>query len=151
MRPTRLVAVLMVLVAGSPALAGRNVQLGLQLPAGFEVTEFADSRLANDIFSMTVDPRGRIVVSGPGYLRILVEDRATGRAGHAIDFAHDLREGAQGLLWEGNHLYVMADGGLRRYRVAKGGDRADGPSELIRSFRTGGEHNAHAIRRGPDG
>ncbi len=31
---------------------------GLRVPPGFVVTEFADSKLANDILSMTVDPRG---------------------------------------------------------------------------------------------
>ena len=56
-----------------------------------------------------------------------------------------------GLLWEGDTLYVTGDGGLRRYRDRDGDGRADGPSELIRAMKTGGEHNAHAIRRGPDG
>src|SRR5439155_5687668 len=55
------------------------------------------------------------------------------------------------LLWEGSVLYCVGDGGLRRYRVADGGDRAAGPSELLRAFRTGGEHEAHMLRRGPDG
>jgi hypothetical protein len=54
-----------------------------------------------------------------------------------------------GLLWEGDTLYAMGDGGLRRFRVKN--DKADGPSELLRAMKTGGEHAAHAIRRGPDG
>ena len=55
------------------------------------------------------------------------------------------------MLWEGETLYVTGDGGLRRYRVHKEDSRANGPSELIRAMKTGGEHAAHAIRRGPDG
>jgi len=39
---------------------------GLRVPNGFEVTQFADAKLANDIFCMAFDPRGRVVVSGPG-------------------------------------------------------------------------------------
>jgi hypothetical protein len=31
---------------------------GLRVPPGFEVTEFADSSLANDIFCLTLDPKG---------------------------------------------------------------------------------------------
>ena len=30
------------------------------MPAGFEVVEYADSSLANDIYTMTIDPKGRI-------------------------------------------------------------------------------------------
>jgi putative membrane-bound dehydrogenase-like protein len=132
-------------------LAARDVQLGLRVPPGFEVTEFADSKLANDIFCMTLDPRGRVVVSGRGYIRILIDDDNDGRADRAIDFASGPKDGAQGLLWEGSSLYFTGDGGLRRYRDENGDDRADGPSELIRAMNTGGEHHAHAIRRGPDG
>jgi putative heme-binding domain-containing protein len=128
-----------------------NVALGLRVPPGFEVTEYADGSLANDIFSMTLDPKGRVVVSGRGYMRILVDDHHAGRANRAIDFADGPKEGAQGMLWEGSWLYFTADGGLRRYPVAKGGDRAAGPSELVRAMKTGGEHASHAIKRGPDG
>src|SRR5438128_4719753 len=123
---------------------------GLRVPDGFEVTEFADGKLANDIFCMTVDPRGRVLVSGRGYLRILVEGK-DGRAERALDFAAGPKDGAQGLLWEGDTLYFTGDGGLRRYHDRDGDGRADGPSELIRKLKTGGEHDAHAIRRGPDG
>jgi putative heme-binding domain-containing protein len=122
---------------------------GLRVPPGFVVTEFADSKLANDIFCMTLDPRGRVVVSGSGYIRILVDDKGNGRAERAIDLAGAPRDGAQGLLWEGNHLYFTGDGGLRRFHVKN--DKTDGPSELIRAVKTGGEHDAHAIKRGPDG
>jgi putative heme-binding domain-containing protein len=120
-----------------------QVASGLRVPDGFEVVEVADSKLANDIFCMTFDPKGRVVVSGRGYVRIVDN-------GRAIEFAPGPRDGAQGLLWEGSGLYVVGDGGLRRYRTTDG-DKADGPSELIRKLRTGGEHEAHALRRGPDG
>ena len=69
----------------------------------------------------------------------------------SVEFADGPRDGAMGLLWEGDTLYVTGDGGLRRYRDRDGDGRADGPSELIRAMKTGGEHAAHAIRRGPDG
>jgi putative membrane-bound dehydrogenase-like protein len=128
-----------------------TVQHGLRVPAGFEVKEFAESSLANDIYTLTLDQHGRVVVAGRGYLRILVDDDGDGRADRAIDFADGPKDGAMGLLWEGDTLYVIGDGGLRRYRDRDGDGRADGPSELIRALRTGGEHDAHALRRGPDG
>jgi putative membrane-bound dehydrogenase-like protein len=131
------------------ALAGEPVEL--RVPPGFTVDEFADSTLANDIYRMTLDPRGRVVVAGRGYIRILDDENGDGRADRAIEFADGPRDGAMGLLWEGDALLVTGDGGLRRYRDRDGDGRADGPSELIRAMNTGGEHNAHAIRRGPDG
>ena len=65
---------------------------GLKVPPGFEVVEFADGKLANDIHCMTIDPKGRIVVSGRGYIRILVDDDGDGKADRAIDFA-DVAQG----------------------------------------------------------
>ncbi len=127
----------------APVLArADHVQHGLRVPDGFEVTEYAGSDLANDIYCMTIDPQGRVIVSGRGYVRILVDD-GKGKASRAIDFLAGPKDGAMGLLWEGDSLFVVGDGGLRRYR--------DGKPELIRALKTGGEHDAHALRRGPDG
>jgi putative heme-binding domain-containing protein len=123
---------------------------GLRLPDGFEATEFADSSLANDIYCMTLDPQGRVVVSGRGYIRLLLDDNGDGRADRALDFAGAPKDGAMGLFWEDDTLFCMGDGGLRRYREASGEGRKR-PPELIHPFRTGGEHQAHAMRRGPDG
>jgi putative membrane-bound dehydrogenase-like protein len=137
--------------AWAAVAAGQNVQAGLRLPAGFEAVEFAGDRLAHDIYTMTIDPKGRVVVAGRGYVRILADDDGDGKADRAIDFADTPRDGALGMLWEGDTLLVVGDGGLRRFRAAAGGDKADGPSELIRALRASGEHDAHDLRRGPDG
>jgi putative heme-binding domain-containing protein len=120
---------------------------GLRVPDGFEVVQYADGKLANDIFCMTFDPRGRVVVSGPGYIRLLIE--SDGRAERAVELVPGLHGGPQGLFWEGDYLYFTADGGLRRQLIRN--DKAVGPSQLIRRMKTGGEHEAHAIERGPDG
>jgi putative heme-binding domain-containing protein len=133
-----------------PVVAARadRVQHGLRVPDDFEVSEYAGSDLANDIYCMTIDPQGRVIVSGRGYTRILVDD-GRGKAARAIDFLAGAKDGAMGLLGEGDSLFVVGDGGLRRYRE-KGG-KPDGAPELIRALKTGGEHDAHALRRGPDG
>lgn len=124
---------------------------GLKVPIGFEVVEFADQTLANDIYRLTVDPRGRIVAAGRGYIRILVDDNGDGRANRAIQLADFPKDGAMGLLWEGDQLFFAGDGGLKQVRVDKTGERLEGPARLIRAMKTGGEHETHAIRRGPDG
>src|SRR5437588_8008996 len=134
------------LFSGASSARAQGVP-GLRVPPGFEVTEFADGRLANDIFCMTLDPKGRVVVSGRGYIRILIEDNHDGRANRAVQFAAGPKDGVQGMLWEGESLYVTGEGGLRRYGVRKSDGLADGPSELIRAMKTGGEHSSPAIRR----
>ncbi|MFO0878995.1 MAG: c-type cytochrome [Gemmataceae bacterium] len=127
-----------------------HVQSGLRLPKGFEVTEVADGALAADIHCLTLDPQGRPVVSGRGYIRLLVDDDGDGRLDRALDFADAPRDGAMGLHWDGNDLYCVGDGGLRVYRDAGGAGRTR-PSSLLFRCRTGGEHHAHAVGRGPDG
>jgi putative heme-binding domain-containing protein len=145
------IVLIVISACGSAAAAEpQATQYGLRVPAGFEVTEFAGSDLANDIFCMTLDPKGRVVVSGRGFVRLLLDEKKDGRATKAIDFAGAPKDGAMGLFWEGDDLYCMGDGGLRRWRDANGEGR-DKPPELLYRLKTGGEHEAHAIRRGPDG
>jgi putative membrane-bound dehydrogenase-like protein len=147
----RVVALLAFIVLLLPGRApGQDTPHGLKVPPGFEVTEFADASLANDIYCMTLDPKGRVVVGGRGYIKILVDDDGDGKADRAIAFADRPKDGAMGLFWEGKHLYVTGDGGLQRFTTTDG-DHADGPPQLIRKMKTGTEHGAHAILRGPDG
>lgn len=141
---------MMLALCGGPIIAAENMP-GLQAPDGFEVSQYADETLTPDAIRLTVDPQGRIVVSGPGYIRILIDADRDGRAERAEDFSTEPRGGAMGLLWEGDSLYYVGQGGLRRLTDADHDDRADGPSELIREVKASGEHDAHALRRGPDG
>src|SRR5262249_19742916 len=131
------------------ATGAQEPAAGLRVPPGFQVTDFAGSDLANDIYTLTIDPQGRIVVAGRGYIRILGDDDGGGRADPAIEVADSPKDGAMGLCWGGDTLYVTGDGGLRRLRIKE--VRGAGPSELLRAMKTGGEHTAHAIRRGRDG
>jgi putative heme-binding domain-containing protein len=133
------------------AVADDAAQLGIRAPSGFEVTEFAGPALANDIFSLSIDRLGRVVVSGRGYIRVLMDDDGDGRADRALDCPHAPSDGVQGMLWEDSSLFVTGDGGLRRYRIHADTGLPDGDGELIRKFKTGGEHDAHDIKRGPDG
>src|SRR5450755_5197028 len=122
----RLILLLCVFAFVSPGVFAQGTAPGLKVPPGFEVVEFADGKLANDIQVMTVDPKGRVIVAGRGYIRILIDDDGDGKADRALDFAAEPKDGAMGMLWEGDTLYVTGDGGLRRFRT-KTGDKADGP------------------------
>src|SRR4051794_375587 len=80
----------------SSALDAQTVQHGLRVPAGCEGDGFADSRLANDIYTMPVDPKGRVVVAGRGYLRLLIDREGDGRGDTAVDVAPGPKDGAMG-------------------------------------------------------
>src|SRR6188768_3980670 len=84
-------ALLGVLCAGAAA----DDALGVRVPEGFEVSLYADNELASDIFSMTIDSLGRVVVSGPGYVRILIDADGDGRAETFKQFADGPASGAQ--------------------------------------------------------
>lgn len=126
-------------------------QLGVQVPDGFEVTLFADDDLAHDIYSMTIDSYGRVVVSGAGYVKILVDADQDGKADEAKVFVNGPKSGAQGMYFAGPDLLCAGDGGLIRYKDRNSDDVADGPPDTFWKTKTGGEHDLHAMRKGPDG
>jgi len=138
-------------LTSASAADGGAEPIGLRVPKGFEVSRFADDSLAHDIYSMTIDAKGRVVVSGRGYIKILVDSDGDGTADKAVRFADGPKSGAQGMYFFGPDLLCTGDAGLIRYRDRNGDDRADGPPELFLKLQSGGEHDAHSIQRGPDG
>ncbi len=122
---------------------------GLRIPQGFRVSVFADETLANDTYAMTLDSRGRVVVTTRGSVSTLHDTDGDGRADRAEIFTAT-ETGGMGLCFDGNDLLFCGDGWLSRYRDADGDGHADGPPErLVPLVFT--EHGGHAIRKGPDG
>ena len=126
-------------------------EIGVRVPEGFEVTEFAGDELARDIYSMTIDSKGRIVVAGAGYVKILVDNNGDGKADEAKLFSEFPKSGAHGMYFNGRSLICIGDGGILRLKDADGNDKADGPPEVFLKMKTGGEHDVHSIQQGPDG
>ncbi len=100
---------------------------------------------------MTIDAFGRVVVSGPGYVRILIDANHDGVAESYKQFADGPATGAQGMFFLGRDLFCTGDAGLLRFQDKNQDDRADGPPEVFLRLKTGGEHYAHAVQKGPDG
>ncbi|WP_397569608.1 hypothetical protein [Schlesneria sp. T3-172] len=125
--------------------------IGVKVPDGFEVTEFAGDDLAHDIYSMTIDSKGRVVVSGAGFIKILIDNDGDGKADEAKVFSELPRSGAQGMCFIGRSLVCVGDGGLLRLDDANADDRADGPPDNFLKLKTGGEHDVHSVQQGPDG
>ncbi|SFI48925.1 PVC-type heme-binding CxxCH protein [Planctomicrobium piriforme] len=124
---------------------------GLKVPEGFQVTRFAGDDLAHDIFSMTIDSLGRVVVSGPGYVKILIDSDKDGIADRAQTFIDGPASGAQGMFFVGRDLLLAGGEGLIRYRDQDNNDQADGEPDVFLRIKAGNEHDLHAIRKGPDG
>lgn len=129
----------------------RADEIGVRVPEGFEVTEFAGDELAHDIYSMTIDSKGRVVVSGAGYVKILIDNNGDGKADEAKLFSELPKSGAQGMYFNGRSLVCVGDGGILKLKDADGNDKADGPPEVFLKLKTGGEHDVHSIQQGPDG
>ena len=128
----------------STTVTGQDSKLEIEVPAGFKITKVADDDLATNIFCMIVDPDGRPVVSGPGYIKTLIDSDSDGVYDQSSLAFDGPRDGAQGLMIESDKLYFVGDNGLWRHKDGE-------PATKILDIRTGPEHGAHAIRRGKDG
>lgn len=145
-----LITSLLIVQAGLAQNDAQN-DLPFAVPDGFVVSRVADDALAHDCFCMTLDGQGRPVISGPGYLRTLVDDNSDGTFDRAIEWTKSIKAGAQGLWFEKNTLYHVSDGGLWKSQDTNSDSVADQNPMRVLELPTGGEHDAHAIRRGPDG
>jgi putative membrane-bound dehydrogenase-like protein len=124
--------------------------LGLKVPEGFEVSLFADDAMAHNIYSMTIDAQGRVVVSGPGYVKILHDDNGDGRAERETLFSSLPKSGAMGMCFDGPDLICSGDKSVMRLRDKNDDGVADSEPEIWATLGNG-EHGAHGIVKGPDG
>src|SRR5688572_1483240 len=93
--------------------------LGLRIARGFRVTQYADASLANDIYAMTMDSRGDVLVTSRGYIRTLLDNNEDGIADSSREFGAT-GTGGMGLCFDGNDLMFVGDGFFSRYRDANG-------------------------------
>ena len=139
------------MLTGLIAPTSANGETGISVPDGFAVALFANDDLAHDIHSLTFNAAGQVVVSGPGYVRTLIDADGDGKADSAREFAAAPETGAQGMCFLGPHLVCSGDAGLQMFRDDNRDGKADGPPEVFLRIQAGSEHNVHAIRKGPDG
>ncbi|MGE0608938.1 MAG: hypothetical protein AB7O62_17715 [Pirellulales bacterium] len=125
-------------------------ELGLAAPPGFGVSLYAGDDLAHDIFSMTLDSQGRVVVAGPNYVKTLHDDDGDGRADRAALFSETPASGAHGMCFDGPDLICTGDNSIGRLRDANGDGEADGPLEVWARLKHS-EHGGNGIVHGPDG
>jgi putative heme-binding domain-containing protein len=169
-----LLVVVVLLPAKCPAAPTSLVDVpafGLRIPRYFRISVYANDNLVHDVRAMTVNARGQLVVSGPGYIKVLKEDARSEKLRASQDlygYVHVLwngdskavaessvlfaqpTNGADALYADGTYLYAIVDGVLCRYSDTDGDNIADGEPEKLLEL-GGGDHGMHSIRKGPDG
>ncbi|HVS34658.1 MAG TPA: hypothetical protein VMS17_03685 [Gemmataceae bacterium] len=132
-----------------PAAAYCADDLGLRVPPGFRITLYADQDLANDIYAMTLDADGRIVVTSQGWIKRLLDTTGSGKADKAEIIA-PTATGGMGMCFDGGDLYFCGDGWFSRYRAGKEKGTLEPKPEKIIPLAFS-EHGGHSMRKGPDG
>ena len=140
--------------AYSPPAARIKAPKGFQVDLIYSVPKQSQGSWVN----MTVDPKGRLIVSDQYGKLYRVSLPAIGRSGAEVGVeAIDVPIGeAQGLLWAFDSLYVVVNRGRRYesglYRVVdtNGDDKLD-KVEQLRKLDGSGEHGPHAVILSPDG
>ena len=124
--------------------------LGLRIAPGFEIIRYADSELAPDVYSMTLDPSGAVVISSRGYIKRLADNDGDGFAdGGSVII--ESGPGAMGMLFVDEQTLLTTEGGnFNRYSDLNGDGKFKPKPELIAKF-GGGEHGVHAIRKDGSG
>ena len=139
--------------APEPLFPKQDMTDRVELADGFRLLKLAGNDQIPNAFCMTPHSSGDLIVSGPGYLRRLkIADKGLEKV---IDLPHPPAGGAQGLWCDGDDLFFVGGEGLCRIRGALGDLPAEelaklSKPELLLKIDVGQEHQAHAIRKGPD-
>lgn len=143
------VVCLIALLTLGPGATLRAEGAGIRVPPGFEVSLYADDELAHDIYSMTFDAQGRVVVAGAGYVKTLHDSDGDGQADRATLYSTVPTSGAHGMYFDGPDLICTGDNSVMRLRDTDGDGAADGEPQIWTALRNP-EHGANGLIRGPD-
>ena len=133
------------------AITGLHAENPFRVPEGFEIAKFAGDDLTHDTWAMTISRDGKVAVSGPGYIKVLLDTDNDGVADHA-EVVFNKARNPHGLLWNGDDLLSVQPQGIFLHRTPPGETLPRGDPELFYKLPGGGgEHGPHGIRRGPDG
>jgi len=126
----------------------------IKLPAGFKLTQFADSstkqgKLLSSVRFMAFDGSGNLFVtsSKDGKVLMLPDADKDGKADEVITVAYGLNY-PQGLVFVGNALLVANQDGVVKLKQVNG--RWSAAEPFITNLPTGG-HRTKTIKLGPDG
>ena len=91
-----------------------------------------------------------VVASGPGYIRRLIDQNLDGLFDVGETLVDGPGHGAHGLCFDDADLYYVGDNGVWKVTDTDDDGTPDSPPIRVLEIKTGGEHDAHALRKGPD-
>ncbi len=145
----RLSVILLTLVFSSTQVFAGDT--GIDVADGLTIRLVADDDLVPDCTTVTVDSLGQVVASGPGYIRALIDNNNDGVFDMEKTLVEGISHGAHGLCFDAGDLYFVADGGVWKVSDSDDDGFVDSQPQRMLEIKTGGEHDAHAVRKGPDG
>lgn len=153
---SRLLALALVLAAmagARPQAAGDPSPMPeFHTPDHFEITRFAGADLVHDVYKLTFDSHGRLVVTGRNTIAVLHDDNDDGRADRAERIAEFPATGARGICFIGDDAIISAADGIYRLPVSADGGALDVDARVrLMEHSGGGDHTANGLRHGPDG
>ena len=123
-------------------------EVPVELPPGFSISKVAGDDLVPDASAMIVDPSGSPIVSGPGYVRRLIDDDGD-RVYEKFETLATTKGIAQGIWFDGKQMWLTVDGAVKRSVSREQGQPFK--FEDVVSITTNAEHGSHVVRKGPDG
>lgn len=118
-----------------------------------ELLYTADPAKEGSWINLAVDNKGRLIIGGQRNQPMLRATLKDGKVDKMEPLGLPITE-VMGILYAHDSLYVMGNGpdanyGLFRCKDTNGDDKFD-DIKVLKDFRSGGEHGAHAIVLGPD-
>ena len=142
---TKLVALLLVFTL---ALFAVGQEVPVELPDGFTIRKVAGDELVPDASAMTVDPEGNPIVSGPGYVRRMLDEDSDGIY-DGFETLAETKGIAQGIWFDGKEMWLTVDGAIKR-SISRQENMPFVFQDVV-PITTDQEHGSHAIRKGADG
>ena len=118
---------------------------------GLTIRLIADDDLVPDCTAIATGPEGRLFASGPRYVCELLDQDSDGIYDARRVIVDAPSHGAHGLCVEGDALYYVGDNGVWRVNQFASETANRQKPQRVLEIKTGGEHDAHALRKGPDG
>ncbi len=121
------------------------------LAEDLSIHQIATDTEVPDCTCITIDEHDNIFAAGPKYLRMLTMSTDSNSWESITVVSQSIHQAAQGLHVRNGTVHYVADNGVWGFQL--GPDNTDQHSPKMKHLElpTGGEHQAHAIRKGDDG
>ncbi len=125
-----------------PSESASGAEAGIEVAQGLTIRQVADDDLIPDCTTIAVDRAGNVVASGPGYIRMLMDDDGDGRFDRYTTLVDGPDHGAHGLCFDDASLFYVGDDGVWQVTDTDRDGVVDSTPNRVLAIKTGGEHDA---------